>query len=161
MLTVGAARRAKVLAHGVPVLVSLMLLLVFGAALPAMPGSLLALTVGFAVPFALTCAGERVTVRVFLRARAPSVLHRVALAPVARVLHYHGVRTDRLTLLVTPGAGVDAYGVGRHMILVTTGLVEALVDRRSARTRAPRSSPTRSASHTPAWPRPTLSCWWR
>ncbi|MBA2694679.1 MAG: hypothetical protein H0U62_02245 [Actinobacteria bacterium] len=107
-----------------------MLLLVFGAALPGLPGSLLALTVAFTVPFALTCAGERVTVRVFLRARAPCLVHRVALVPVAQVLHDHGVRTDRLTLLVTPGAGVDAYGVGRHTILVTTGLVDALVNRR-------------------------------
>ncbi len=40
MMTLGAARRAKVLAHVVPVLVSLLLLLVFGAALPGLPGSL-------------------------------------------------------------------------------------------------------------------------
>lgn len=130
MMTVGAARRAKVLAHGVPVLVSLMLLLVFGAVIPGLPGSLLALAVAFAVPFALTREGERSTVRVFLRAQQPSLVHRVALAPVAQVLHDHGVRTDRLTLLVTPGPGVDAYGVGRHTILVTTGLVDALANRR-------------------------------
>ncbi len=130
MVTLGRARRAKVLAHGVPVLVSLMLLLVFGAALPGLPGSLLAFAVALTVPFALSKAGERATVRMFLRAQQPSLVHRVALTPVAQVLQDHGVRTDRLTLLVTPGAGVDAYGVGRHTILVTTGLVEALVDRR-------------------------------
>ncbi len=101
MVTLGRARRAKVLAHVVPVLVSLMLLLVFGAALPGLPGSLLAFTVAFKVPFALTGMGERWTVRVFLRARAPTLVHRVALTPVAQVLHTHGVHTERLTLLVT------------------------------------------------------------
>lgn len=114
-MTLGAARRPKVLAHGVPVLVGVMLLLVFGAALPGVPGSLLAITVTFTVPFGLTNAGERATVRAFLRARAaprPRCPHRSA-HPVGN-----------------PGPEVDACGVGRHASLVTTGLVEALVDRR-------------------------------
>ncbi|MBA2694943.1 MAG: M48 family metalloprotease [Actinobacteria bacterium] len=130
MVAVGRARRVKVLAHVVPVLVSLMLLLVFGAVLPGLPGLLLALGLAFTVPFALTRTGERATVRVFLRARAPTLVDRVALTPVAQVLHEHGVRTDRLTLLVTAGPEVDAYGVGRHTVLVTTALVDALGSRR-------------------------------
>ncbi len=130
MVTLGAARRVKVLAHVVPVLVSLMLLLVFGAVLPGLPGLLLALGLAFTVPLALTRTGERATVRVFLRARAPTLVDRVALTPVAQVLHEHGVYTDRLTLLVTAGPEVDAYGVGRHTVLVTTGLVDALGSRR-------------------------------
>ncbi len=122
-------RGIAVLAHVAPTVVSLMLLVTVGAALPG-PGleALVGACLGGTV-LALTPSGERAVVRLFLRSKTPTLFQRYTLAPVAQVLLRHRVATGS-TLLVTRCDSTQARYVGRRTVVVTTGLIEALVRRR-------------------------------
>ncbi len=129
-MAVVTVRRVAVIAHVAPVVVSLMLLITVGAVLPsqgleALVGATAAVTV-----MALTPIGERAVVRVFLRSSTPTLFQRYTLAPVAQALLQHGVPATGLALLVTHRDSTQARCVGRQTVVVTTGLVEALVRRR-------------------------------
>ena len=129
-MSMAIVRGIGVIAHVTPVMVSLMLLIVAGAALPR-PGLevLLGVIAGGAL-VAVTPIGERAVVRLFLRCRAPTLFQRHTLAPVAQTLLRHEVRTTGLTLLVTGCESTQARCVGARTVVVTTGLIEALVRRR-------------------------------
>ena len=129
-MSVLTVRGIAVLAHVTPTVVSLMLLVTVGAALPS-PGleAVLGATAGGTV-LALTPSGERAVVRVFLRSKAPTLFQRYTLAPVAQAMLRHGVPTTGSTLLVTRCDSTQARYVGRRTVVVTTGLIEALARRR-------------------------------
>ncbi|MGB7447602.1 MAG: hypothetical protein WA892_00585 [Ornithinimicrobium sp.] len=129
-MSVLTVRGIAVLAHVTPTVVSLMLLVTVGAALPG-PGleALAGATAGGTV-LALTPWGERAVVRLFLRSKAPTLFQRYTLAPVAHALLRHGVPATGSTLLVTRCGSTQARYVGRRTVVVTTGLIEALARRR-------------------------------
>ncbi len=129
-MSVVTVRGIAVIAHVAPAVVSLMLLITVGAALPGPGLEALVGATACGTLMALTPTGERAVVRLFLRSRAPTLFQRYTLAPVAQALLQHGVPATGLTLLVTHRDSTQAQCVGRQTVVVTTGLVEALVRRR-------------------------------
>lgn len=123
-------RASKVAAHTVPALVSVALLIVFGAALPGLGLEFLVALVAVVAGAALIPVGERGCARVSLGAKAPRLFQRYTLAPVAEVLSHHGVDTAGVTLMVSRGASPAVQWVGRDTVVLSAYFVESVAQRR-------------------------------
>lgn len=137
MTAVRRARRARARALAVPMLMSAPMWLVIGELALGWyhpvrylgrygPAALTGVVVLLLAAAADTRPGGRWLARVFLRARAPRLHQRHALAPVAAVLLRHGVPPQRLVLLVGPGSQVDVKALGRRTVVVSRGLTDAV-----------------------------------
>ncbi len=136
-MTLGRARRARARALVVPVVMSAPMWLVAGELVLGWcdpvrqlgrygPAALTLVVVAVLAAAADTGPMERWLARVFLKARAPRLHQRHALAPVAEVLLRHGVPPQWLELLVGPGRQVGVTALGRRTVVASRGLIEAV-----------------------------------
>lgn len=131
------ARVSRALALVVPVLMSAVLVLVFGALIPVLGASAAFVALALVAWAARTPVGERVVARLLYGAREATMFQRYTLAPVAHLLLAYGEEgPHRLLLLVIKDRDVTAFACGHRTLLVSTGLLEALARSRIPATEA-------------------------
>lgn len=115
----------KVTAHVVPVVVSTTLVVMAGALMPPTAAWAL-LLIGPAIAIAL-CLGfwERPACQIMRGARPLTPTERQLLAPAHEILQRQKMLTAPVEIVARGGPGVQAMGVGRRTVIVSSGLLDA------------------------------------